>query len=214
MAADDGAGLEVPDRPGRGRPGGERRLDLPSGGAEQVPAEREGIGQRHQRILPVDQQRGQVMREMVGKRDRHDRPDQQAGRRRKAALPAAGQRLAGGDCRRDRRRRAAPKAASRPVPLMPIIAVRPGNSSGLMPFGPSQKKVFERPSKETEPSAASRNRRAGQRQRLGRRRAWRPGRQRASGSCRPALACARRCRSAPPWRRTPTGTRRAGSIRA
>ena len=39
---------------------------------------------------------------------------------------------------------------------MPITAVRPGNSSGLMPNRPSQKKVFDRPSKDTDDRASSR----------------------------------------------------------
>ena len=41
------------------------------------------------------------------------------------------------------------------VPL-PIMAVRPGNSSGLMPNRPSQKKVFDRPSKDTDDRANNR----------------------------------------------------------
>src|SRR5437870_532923 len=43
----------------------------------------------------------------------------------------------------------------RPTVFCPMTAVRPGNSSGLMPVNPSHRNVFDSPSKETAARASS-----------------------------------------------------------
>ena len=91
MAGDDSPGLQVPQPPGRLRPGDDAGLHLHVRRAEKVPTQREGIGKRRQRILAADQQQGQVVGEVVGERDRHDRPYHEAGGAGEAA--AAGEAL-------------------------------------------------------------------------------------------------------------------------
>ena len=90
--------------------GQERSGDVEVARAEQVPAGIQGIGERLQRVLPVDEERWQVVREVVAERDGHDR-DNEPPQRHRGGGPGPSRAGRGGDrVGREQRRRGADQA--------------------------------------------------------------------------------------------------------
>ncbi len=78
VAQNDGCRLRVPDEPDRFGACDDAGADRHMRRAEEIPAKRERIGGGDDGILDVDQEDDEVMREMIGKSDRDERPDELA----------------------------------------------------------------------------------------------------------------------------------------
>ena len=209
VAGDDRCRLQVPDAPMPMRPPRRCRRDTcigrcPTGSS---PA-RTGSDKATSAYWRVDRERRQVVREMVGERDRHDRPDEQPAAARREptpSRPAAGRRHRGAG---QRRRADEGQHAGRQC-CCPTSAERPGNSSGLTPLMPSQKKVLRQPVERHRGKRQQQERRRRSAAAARPSRACAPGQHRPTTPLRPSAPQHRQPRHH--VRKTPTGTRRAGA---
>ena len=73
VGEDDAGDLNVPDQPDRGEVRQERRRHVGIAEAKQIPSPPERIAEGDGGVLDIDQEGGQVVREMIAERDRDDR---------------------------------------------------------------------------------------------------------------------------------------------